>query len=397
MRRPFPGAICCFLFLTASIVNAQNEEAKEEEKTTAWYERIELKGDLRLRYEGFQKDGDFDDGRRDRFRYRLRAGIESEVSDFLRAGFQLRSGDPNNPVSDNQSLDGGFNKDSISVAEVFADFTAPKHFGVIAGKFSRGDYWVAPDMQWDNDVVFEGALERLDFDLSKGGSSRVEASIHQFVLEEDDDSADAFIFGAEVHPIFELNPTNELTLGFGYDHYVNPQFVVDATLSGKLAGNRVTNLLDDSATLVSDFHILQAVTIWRNRSIARWPVTLWFFYYKNLGASDEVGKEISYTGAELVASENDTATFFRIETGGYNEYGRMQFRYSHYYSQPDALFYAYMQSDTSRASNLNAHRVDWRLGMPARTFINVTYYRTNPAAGEDPVTNRWQFDYIIRF
>jgi hypothetical protein len=381
------------------MVEAQNEEkeAKEEEKTRVWYERIEINGDLRLRYEGFQKDQEFDDGRRDRFRYRLRAGIDAEVNDFLRAGFQLRSGDPNNPVSDNQSLDGGFNKDSISVAEVFADFTASKHFEVIVGKFSRGDYWEAPDMQWDNDVVYEGAVERLEFDLRGGSTGKIEGYIYQYVLEEDDDSADAFVFGADVHPLFVLNHTNELTLGFGFDYYVNPQFVVDLTLSGKLTGNRVTNLLDDSATLVSEFRILHTLAIWQNRSIARWPVKLSFFYYKNTGASDDVGKEIGYTGAELIASENDTATFFRVETGGYDEYGRMQFRYSHYYSQPDALFYAYMQSDTGRSSNLDGHRFDWRLGMPARTFINVTYYRTNPAEGYDTTENRWQFDYIIRF
>lgn len=397
MQRLFVGVMCGFLFLTAPMIKAQEEEEEEEKKPKAWYERIKIKGDLRLRYEGFQKDKAFDDGRRDRFRYRLRAGIEADVNDFLRAGFQLRSGDPNNPVSDNQSFDGGFNKDSISLAEVFADFTAPKHLAVIVGKFSRGDYWEAPDMQWDNDVVFEGAVERLGFDMSGGGSGKLEAAIYQFVLEEDDDKADAFIFGAELHPIFELNHTNELTLGIGFDYYVNPQLVVDLTLSGKLTGNRMTNLVDDSATLVSEFRILQALAIWRNHSIARWPVRLSFFYYKNAGASDEVGYEIGFTGSELIASENDTAYFFRVETGGYDEYGRMQFRYSHYYSQPDALFYAYMQSDTRRSSNLDGHRLDWRLGMPARTFINVTYYYTNPSEGDDSPMNRWQFDYIIRF
>ena len=66
-------------------------------------------------------------------------------------------------------------------------------------------------------------------------------------------------------------------------------------------------------------------------------------------------------------------------------------------AQPDALFNAYMQSDTRRASNLDGHRFDWWLGMPARTFINVTYYHTDPNRGEDSTMNRWQFDYIIRF
>jgi hypothetical protein len=75
----------------------------------------------------------------------------------------------------------------------------------------------------------------------------------------------------------------------------------------------------------------------------------------------------------------------------------MAFRYSRYDSKPDALFYAFTQSDTIRASNVEANRFDFRIGMPIKSFINVTWYNARPKAGGDDVMNRWQFDYIFRF
>ena len=75
----------------------------------------------------------------------------------------------------------------------------------------------------------------------------------------------------------------------------------------------------------------------------------------------------------------------------------MAFRYSRYDSRPDAMFYAFTQSDTIRGSNVDAHRFDFRLGMPLKSYINVTYYNARPKAGGDDVMNRWQFDYIFRF
>jgi hypothetical protein len=352
---------------------------------------------LRLRYEGFKQADEFHDGRRDRFRYRLRVGLEVDVTDFLRAGFQVRSGDPNNPVSDNQSLDAGFNKDKFSLAQVYADVDVSDAFSFIGGKFAAGDSWITSDMHWDEDVVIEGLMEHLSVGGGDGAFKKLEATVYQLVLEESGDNVDAWLLGFQARPTFQLGKSAEITFGAGFDSFVEPQSVVDLTLDGKLTGNKVTNLLDESGHLVSDFRIFNAFFVWKYPLTERWPLRAYLYWYKNAGAKDVIGTESAITGAELLSSENNTAFFGRIQIGSYANPGQVLVRYSRYLSEPDALFYAFMQSDTRRSSNLDGNRIDVRIGMPARGYVNITYYRTKPSRGEDTVMHRWQFDYIIRF
>ena len=129
----------------------------------------------------------------------------------------------------------------------------------------------------------------------------------------------------------------------------------------------------------------------------RWPVRGSFYWYKNFGASNRVGIETLPADTLAVGSKNDRAFFTRIEVGQFAELGRLQFRFSYYDSEPDAIFYAFMQSDTHRASNVKATRVDCRIGMPANTNFNVTWYHSSSNTGDDPPLDRWQVDYIIRF
>lgn len=352
---------------------------------------MDFYADLRFRYDARKRE-EFEDV----FRYRLRAGVEAHVSDFLDAGFEFRSGNPRNPVSDNQDFGGGLGKKDFKVAEVYGDFRLSESFYVVAGKFEARRYWVVSDMQWDSDVTTEGFMQRLAFSNKENRVlNLLRASVYQIVLEQGDEQA-AWLLGAQVRPQFELGGHDTLFVGVGYDHYVDPQLVVDMTLAGELGGNRVTNLLDESGQLVSDFRILTAFVQWRNESNATWPLFLRFFYYKNAGAKNRPGTEIG-TGAEGTGTDNDTGFFFRAVVGGNRNPGDLAIRFTYYYSQPDAILYAYAQSDTSRASNLNGTRVDFRIAMPAGQSLNFTWYRTEPELGEAATMNRLFVDYVLGF
>jgi hypothetical protein len=375
--------LCAFLFLAAAGSTAYGE-------SKPWHERIKLYGDLRLRYDGTKRE-DYQDV----FRYRLRAGLEASVTDAIKAGLELRSGNPRDPVSDNQNFGGGLSGKDFKLAEAFADFRLTEGLDVVAGKFEHRRYWTVTDMQWDNDVTTEGFMERLGV---KGGGSSFDGlgvSVYQLILEQSD-RGDAWMFGAQVRPVFQLGEKNKLNLGVGFDYYVDPQRVVELTQEGELRGNRVTNLLDESGELVSDFHILTTFAVWENQSVGDWPLALAFFFYRNTGAKDELGTEIG-TGAQGIASQNDLAFYFRVSAGSGRETGELGLRFWYYYSEPDALFYAFMQSDTRRASNLNGIRLGLRVGMPAASYFNFTYYRTKPNLGEATTMNRIFVDYVLGF
>ena len=160
--------------------------------------------------------------------------------------------------------------------------------------------------------------------------------------------------------------------------------VADLTLSGKLHGNRVTNLLDDNDQLISDFEIANAFATWSWSRNERWPVKFSVFGYLN-------------TGAQGLGKENDTGYFVRLQVGDYKKRGQMMFRASRYYSEPDALFYVFAQSDTTMASDVDGYRFDFRLGYVKKSYFNFTWYHTKTVYSLFPDMDRLQVDYIIVF
>ena len=345
-----------------------------------WYDKIDFKGDLRLRYEGFWVEGLSDNNHRSRFRLRARAGVYTDVADWMKVGLQLRSGDPDDPVSDNQSVDGGFTMKDIAISEAFAAFTPTDWLGIHAGKFDPKELWVVSDMQWDDDVTVEGLLERLEF-------GAFEASLYQYFLEERSAGDDSVVYGGQVRGAFDLSSKHSLEFGAGYDDWVNPQYVADLTLSGKLHGNRVSNILDADDQLISDFEIASLFAEWKYELSERWPIKVTAFAYHNFGA------------AELDGKKYDDGYFLRFQIGDYKKPGQIALRASRYYSQPDALFYVFTQSDTTMSSDVDGYRFDLRLGFIMKSYFNFTWYHTEPASDlEDiPTMDRLQVDYIIRF
>jgi len=362
---------------TAEPLPVPDPDAKKKEK---WYDRIDFKGDARLRYEGFKIDGISDNNVRQRERLRFRAGIYTDVTEWMKVGFQLRTGDPLDPVSDNQTVEGGFTMKPIAVTEAFAAFTPLDWFGLHVGKFDAKKLWKVSDFQWDDDVTVEGMLQNFDV----GAFS---ASTYQYYLEERKQGDDAYLLGGQVRGNLKLASKHKLTVGGGYDDWVNPQYVADLTLDGKIRGNRVTNILDDQDMLISDFQVGNIFAEWQYKMSDRWPIKLTAFGYHNFGANEFEGKKY------------DDGYFIRFQIGDYQEKGHIAFRASRYFSQPDALFYVFTQSDTTMVSDVDGYRFDLRLGWIMKSYFNFTWYHTKPASDlEDiPTMDRLQVDYIIKF
>jgi len=356
---------------------AAEEPPAAKERKPRWYDRIEFKGDLRLRYEGFIQEGISDNDRRDRFRLRLRPGVYTNVTDWMRVGFQLRSGDRKDPVSDNTSFDGGFQLKEFAISEAFAAFAATSWLDLHLGKFDAKKLWRVSDMQWDDDVTVEGGLQGLTF-------GPFEATLYQYVLEEAKGGNDAYLLGGQLRGTFDLGANDALTVGVGYDDWVRPQLVADLTLSGDLLGNKVTNLLDENDQLVSDFGIANVYALWTHFASERWPIKVMLFGYHN-------------TEAKNLGTDYDSGYFGRVQVGDYKKKGQVMLRYSRYYSEPDALFYVFAQSDTTRASDVDGHRFDVRIGFVKKSYFNLTWYHTDAVYADVPTMDRWQMDYIIRF
>jgi hypothetical protein len=408
-------ALAALLAPSATIADEHTDEPSLEERVAAleagnekssWAEKIKFKGDLRLRYEGFNWPENFDEGRRDRFRYRLRFGFLADLHETLELGVELRSGNFRDPVSDNTSFDDAGTKDEIAIAQAYVHYRPIKDFWLRAGKFAPAKLWHVSDLQWDDDAVVNGLFVAYDHDVG-GIVNHVDVRGYALVLEESGSGGDSSWFGLQGGPLFDLSKTNSLLVGAGYDRITNPESVArnseGFTDDALFGGNAVTNLVvfndaGEAEALVSDFQIGTLYAEWKNKASKRWPLKASLFLYKNFGAGDEVG--IDPTIGESSAGtgkDNDTGWFLRLQFGDYKKFKQMAFRYSRYDSKPDALFYDFAQSDTIRGSNVAGNRFDFRIGMPLRGYINVTWYNVRPKVGEGTTMDRWQFDYIFRF
>ncbi len=360
------------------------DTGEEKEKPGKWYDRIKFNGDVRARYEGFKKEGSYDDDRRDRFRMRIRAGLTATITDELLIGIQLRNGNPNDPVSNNTSFDGGFTFKEFNLAQGYINWEPIEWVGLIGGKFDAKKRWKVSDMQWDDDVTVEGLMENFKFGGGDGAFKGIDIDLYQYLLEESGSGSDSNLYGVQTGLNFKFGDKSTFLIGAGYDGWTNPQAIADQTIDGSLDGNNMTNIVDENGMLVSEFEILNFFAEYKYAAREKWPLKITLFYYNNLGAAG-------------IAKDEDTAYFGRLQVGDYKKKWRWAFRYSYYYSEPDALFYVFTQSDTSRASDLKAHRFDVRLGCVAKSYFNVTYYNTNTADGLSEDLHRWQVDYIIKF
>src|SRR6266478_486772 len=146
------------------------EESRREmivAKLPKWLDMIQPFGDLRVRHEGFYEDG-LD--ARNRFRFRARVGLNITPSDEVSATFRLASGDPNDPISANQTFNGTFTKKSVNFDQGFLALRPGKSVGLepgwvwmTLGKFGVNAYRVS-ELVWYDDLKMTVGFADYDYE-----------------------------------------------------------------------------------------------------------------------------------------------------------------------------------------------------------------------------------------
>jgi len=93
-----------FFVITTLLIFSIEDSMLASEIDKAWYDKTEINGDFRLRYEGIYKKPGQDT---DRERFRLRLGMKSKVNESINFVMRLESG-VQDPVSSNQTIGDNF-------------------------------------------------------------------------------------------------------------------------------------------------------------------------------------------------------------------------------------------------------------------------------------------------
>src|SRR5581483_11063292 len=113
-------------------------EATQKAKASLpdWLARTTLFGDVRFRHEGFYHQPAARGAKvtaRNRERIRARLGLRFAYSDEIAATFRLASGNPDDPISPNETLTGDFTRKHVNLDWAYLTFTPGKSFGLRPG------------------------------------------------------------------------------------------------------------------------------------------------------------------------------------------------------------------------------------------------------------------------
>ena len=243
-------------------------------KLPKWLDMIQPFGDLRTRYEGFFAN---DLIARNRFRYRARVGLNVNASDEFSTTFRLVSGDPNDPISTNQTLNNTFTKKSVNFDQAYMTLRPGKTFhlepgwiAIYAGKFGIDKVYRTSELLWDDDLTPEGASETLNLVDERDGFLRgFRVNALQWVVDEVSNTVDPNIIGGQVVADMAFDDTAKWTVGFAdYDYEgvnrIARKFLekTSSSFNSSLANsNRVDHFSNGKISgFQSDFNVINANT-----------------------------------------------------------------------------------------------------------------------------------------
>ena len=189
-----------------------------------WTKRIRLFGDVRVRSENdlyskknsnqildiaaMNAQGPIDlakaqnylfinsrEDRVNRLRYRVRLGLEADVTKGVTAGVTLASGDDKSPISPNSSLGGGLGKRNIWLDQAWIKVQPTDWAALSFGRFENP--FNTTELLFDNDLRFDGVAAKLNFANVLGRNSAVTLTGGAFPLD----------FGSADYPNAAVNKT----------------------------------------------------------------------------------------------------------------------------------------------------------------------------------------------
>jgi len=204
----------------------------------SWVNSISVKGDVRLRYEAIDEDGE---EQRNRGRFRARLGLTADVNDNVKAIIQFASGG-DNPVSTNQTFDEGFSRKDVGLDLAYLDWTPNDNTHLYGGKMKNPFHRAGGHaLVWDSDLNPEGVALKYE----SGGFFGTGGLMF---VEERSSADDSLLLAVQGGYAFDVTDGAKLTAGASYYDYT--ETVGNAPFyNGKAKGNSV----DANGDLVFDY------------------------------------------------------------------------------------------------------------------------------------------------
>jgi hypothetical protein len=385
--------------VSAQVERLEKAVAENQKSTEAKLKSIgpfQYSGDLRLRYEPFF--GGTLATARHRARFRLRFNAMTRLSEELRGGFSLATGDDLDPISRNQTMGGFFQRKSINLDRAFLAY-APKWapgLELTGGRFAPPFY--STQLTLDNDVNVEGIAQSYSAKVDTEWLRRVTVTAFQLPFRETGGGPDSRLLGGQMASEWKLGGRLRFTGYAAFYDWQNADAVRAAQTAAGLAGN--ANSHAASATqFASQFGILDLIARFDvDTGAARWPLMLQFDFANNTRACTN--------GLDPVAvpcnARDRSAYWAEVQVGRTREKGDVMLGYTFLRLEREAVLGAFNYSNLRLATNSVTHRLQAGYQVAPNVTMNYTaFIGRQLVTGSSPLREPWlkrmQVDLGYRF
>ncbi len=332
-----------------------------------WTDRVNFKGDVRLRYEAIDEAGEEE---RNRMRFRTRFGLSAKVSDDVTFVFQLATGG-DNPVSTNQTFDDGFSTKDIGVDLAYVDWKINDNLNFYGGKMKNPLYKAGGvPLIWDGDLNPEG----LAIKFTSGGFFGTAGG---FSVEERSSADDSLLFVVQAGYKFAVGENASLIAGAGYSSYSNT-VGNEPFYNGRSKGNSV----DINGDYIYDYKNTEIFAQFDTK-VGDWPLRIYAHAVQNNEVSTE---DMGYAiGAKVGSAKAD---------------GDMEFSWTFQDIEADSVIGTYNDSDFGGGgTDSDGHMLKAKYAVSKKIFVGGTLFLNNVDRfqGTEHDYNRLQLDVEFKF
>jgi flagellar biosynthesis chaperone FliJ len=447
--------------VTNNITTGQEEQKRLSGLETA-FGRFRFSGDMRVRGENFTQEAIPD---RNRARVRARFGVDGQLNEDFMAGIYLASGTLGDPTTTNETLTNFFDRKTVGLDRAYITYNPVAHnwLSLTGGKFATP--WQRTSLTFDPDISPEGFDAKVSFDLHNAGPVKnFTAQAMQLLINESTKGPDSYATGGQVSAKLNLGiwtaiPSYTLLNWHLPDAILQATaFAVQATTGGStsttggiitttgtgqlpgegpgcaailgypsvapcaFAANGMTNgtfVTTNAAGTVLTPHFwsgfLYSDFILNNQfktGVARLPLNLMLEYEDNLNARAD---PLNTKGVGTGLGRQSNAYGADLSFGQAKNKNDVQFGYSWWRIEQDAIIASFAESDQRAPTNILQNRVYamWKLkqnvlaqytmwiGRTLNTGLEnnaATVNKTITTAGtKEPDLKRSQFDLVYTF
>lgn len=349
----------------------------------AWIEKVNLYGDFRYRYEYIDAEGSSSDQHRNRIRARV--GLKGKVNDEMTFNVRIASGSED-PVSTNQTLDGGFSSKDIWLDRAYLQWEPASMSGWtwLFGKMGNPFYKAGGNqLIWDDDLNPEGIAAQYAANLNDNTGLFVNAG--GMWVEESSSNADASLWGLQAGLEHALNDDSKFTWGGSYYKYGNVKG--SKTFYDVEDGFGNTTYTDDAGdqAYMFDYELAELFAEYGTK-LGKTPASFYGNYVVNTasGVSEDTGWLV---GTKLGKAKNP---------------GTWDFGYEYRDLEADAVVGVFTDSDfIGGGTGGKGHKFSTSYAIAQNATLGATYFMSQRDGDGDGNINddydRFQFDLMVKF